>query len=152
MRFAYGGLGVELEFTTDLGQVDWQEVSDVIRRAPLGKKPRGPEALKKAFTNSFAALFVKDGARLVGLCRALCDGQFQAAVYDVVLLPEYQGRGLGREMLLRLCELLPVENIILYAAPGKEGFYHKCGFRLMLTGMARMKPSMAAPEAGYLEP
>ena len=132
--------------------MDWEEASEVIRRAPLGSAKRAPEVLKQAFHNSFAAVLARDGDRLVGMCRALCDGHFGAVVYDVVLLPEYQGRGLGREMLGRLCELLPVENIILYAVPGKEDFYRKCGFKAMRTAMARMKPAMAAPEAGYLEP
>lgn len=32
-------------------------------------------------------------------------------------------------MMKRLRDQLPVENIILYAVPGREGFYEKCGFK-----------------------
>jgi aralkylamine N-acetyltransferase len=69
----------------------------------------------------------------------------------VVLLPEYQKRGIGRQMTKTLSDQLPVPNVILYAVPGREEFYQKCGFRRMLTAMAVLHPFMAKPEAGYLE-
>jgi len=43
-----------------------------------------------------------------------------------VLLPEYHGKGIGKEIMKELCDQLPVENIILYAVPGREEFYKKC--------------------------
>lgn len=68
----------------------------------------------------------------------------------MAVLPEHQGRGIGRAMLAELCRRLPVDNVILYAVPGKEGFYAACGFRPMKTAMARLGGRMAAPESGYL--
>ena len=138
-----------IRYATDLGDVDWNAAVDVVRRAPLGT--REPDKLARAFQNSYAKVVVFDDRRLIGLARALCDGEYQAAIYDVVLLPEYQGKRIGREMLRRLREQLPVPNIILYSAPGREGFYRKLGFRRMLTGMAILHPVMADPARGYLE-
>src|SRR3954467_12640095 len=43
-----------------------------------------------------------DGSRLVGFVRAISDGVTNAYVSTVVVLPEYQGRGIGREMIARL--------------------------------------------------
>ncbi len=42
-------------------------------------------------------------------------------------------------------------NVILYASPGKEGFYEKHGFRKMKTGMARFTKSEAMREGGFTE-
>jgi GNAT superfamily N-acetyltransferase len=138
-----------IRYTQDLTAVDWQEAAEIFRQAPLGT--REPEKLARAFRNSDACVVVYDDQRLIGLARALCDGEYQAAVYDVVLLPEYQGRQIGKLMMERLCEQLPVPNIILYAVPGREGFYRKCGFNKMLTAMAVLSPGMAQPGRGYLQ-
>jgi ribosomal protein S18 acetylase RimI-like enzyme len=100
---------------------------------------------------SYTLIFAFDKPQLIGMGRALCDGEYQAAIYDMVVLPEYQGQGVGREMLRRLCTQLPVDNIILYAVPGREGFYQKCGFTRMRTAMAKLNPFMSDPVSGYLE-
>lgn len=141
-----------IRYSTDKKQnINWDEVVIVFERAPLGKRRRDPEKLKRAFESSYAVVCVFDSDKLIGLGRALCDGEYQAAIYDVVLLPEYQGMGIGKEMMKRLCDQLPVENIILYAVPGREGFYKRLGFKKMLTAMAILNPVMAKPESGYIE-
>ncbi|WP_340820561.1 GNAT family N-acetyltransferase [Methanolobus sp. WCC4] len=139
-----------LVFSDDLNEVDWEEASVVFERAPLGRNKRDPEQIRKAFEASYAVVTVSDSGKLVGMCRSLCDGQYQAAIYDMVLLPEYQGKGIGKEMLDRLCDKLPVENIILYSVPGREGFYSRCGFKKMRTAMAKLNPLISDPENGYL--
>lgn len=139
-----------IHYETDLTRVDWKAAAEVVRRAPLGT--REPEKMARAFRNSYATVAAFDDQQLIGLARALCDGEYHAAIYDVVLLPDYQGRHIGQEMLRRLCAQLPVATIILFANPGREGFYAKLGFRKMLTAMAIMHPSRADPARGYLEP
>jgi aralkylamine N-acetyltransferase len=129
-----------ISYTSDLSGIDWNEAARIFEKAPLGK--RRPEQLEKAFKASFVCLAAFAGDKLIGLARALCDGQYQAAIYDVVLLPEYQGRGVGKEIMRRLREMLPVKSVILYAAPGREGFYAKCGYKKMLTAMAMLNPLM----------
>jgi GNAT superfamily N-acetyltransferase len=138
-----------IRYETGTDGVDWSAAAEVFRLAPLGE--REPGKLERAFRNSYATVLVYDGTRLIGLARATCDGEYQAAIYDVVLLPEYHGKGVGRRMIEELTARLPVPNIILYAAPGREGFYRRCGFRRMLTAMAVLHPRMADPARGYLE-
>ncbi|WP_256621812.1 GNAT family N-acetyltransferase [Methanolobus chelungpuianus] len=138
IRFVEGPVGV-----------DWNEASLLFARAPLGRQRRDPEQLKRAFEASYAVAVAYDRDMLIGMGRALCDGEYQAAIYDVVVLPEYQGKGVGKEIVGRLCGRLPVENIILYSVPGREGFYMRCGFRKMRTAMAKLNPSMSEPDSGY---
>jgi ribosomal protein S18 acetylase RimI-like enzyme len=139
-----------INFSSCLQAVDWEEASILFERAPLGKQKRDPEKLKRAFEVSYAVIVVYDSGKLVGMGRALCDGEYQAAIYDMVVLPEYQGKGIGKKIIDKLCEKLPVENIILYSVPGREGFYTKCGFRKMRTAMARLNPFMSGQDSGYL--
>lgn len=138
-----------IRFETKMAGMDWDQAAEIFRRAPLGE--RQPGKLARAFQNSDAFVFVYDQEKLIGMCRALCDGEYQAAIYDVVLLPEYHGKGIGREMVQLLCTQLHVPNIILYAVPSREEFYRQFGFRKMLTAMAILEPRMGNSERGFLE-
>jgi GNAT superfamily N-acetyltransferase len=138
-----------IRYETEISGIDWNKAAEVFSSAPLGK--REPEKLARAFQNSYAHIFVYEDERLIGLGRALCDGEYQAGIYDLVLLPEYHGKGIGKGIMQQLCKQLPVPNIILYAVPGREEFYRKCGFTKMLTAMAVLHPRLGDPKHGYLE-
>jgi aralkylamine N-acetyltransferase len=144
------GLKSMIHYETKISGIDWNKAADVFRQAPLGE--RNPDMLARAFQNSYAYVFTFDNDGLIGLCRALSDGEFQAVIYDVVLLPEYHGKGIGKKMVQLLCNQLHVANIILFAAPGREEFYRKFGFKRMLTAMGILHPRIGAPGLGYLEP
>ncbi|MCP4672631.1 MAG: GNAT family N-acetyltransferase [Desulfobacula sp.] len=54
---------------------------------------------KQGYEKSYLTCFAFDDSRLIGMGRALSDGEYQAAIYDLVVLPEYQGGGIGKEVL-----------------------------------------------------
>ena len=130
--------------------IDWSAVCEVIRRAPLGS--RNKEKLQRAAENSHVVCTAYAGHILIGFGRALSDGHLQSAIYDVVVLPEYQGRGVGRKIMEALLSRLPAKGaVLLYAAPGKLAFYRKHGFGLLKTGMANFPDSERYRAEGYLE-
>lgn len=130
--------------------IDWQELSNLYRIAPLGEKRA--EDLKVSFSNSRYMCFVFDSGKLVGAGRALADGIDCSYICDMAVHPEYQGSGIGRGILSRLVELSKGHRkIILYSVPGKEGFYQKLGFRRMKTAMAIFQDQVQAAEAGLIE-
>ena len=126
-------LQMEIWYKTNLGEVNWQEVADVLRHS--GLSDHTAEEQRKAFTNSGAVVFVYDGRRIVGVARALTDGLFQAAIYNVALEEAYQGNGIGREMIRKLLEQLKGQNVILYTHPQTVLLYEKLGFRRAKTAM-----------------
>jgi ribosomal protein S18 acetylase RimI-like enzyme len=143
--------GEELTWAHDLDDVDWDELSELYRVAPLGTKP--PDGLRTVFGNSRYATFVRAGGRLVGAGRALADGVDCSYIADIAVHPDHQGHGLGRAIVLDLVEQSRGhKKIVLYANPGAEGFYARLGFLPMLTAMAIFADADAAVANGVLGP
>ena len=65
--------------------------------------------------------------------------------------PEYQGGGIGRRIMELLHEAVPRSTHLLFAVPGKEGFYRKMGYYDCKTGMIRPSDPEKAAEVGYIE-
>ena len=138
------------DWTDDLVRVDWHELAALYRVAPLGDK--APADLALVFGNSMFRIFAFDAGVLVGAGRGLGDGRDCAYLCDIAVLPTYQAQGVGKEITARLLRLAAGHRkIILYAVPGKEGFYRRFGFRRMKTAMAIFPNSEAAAARGYLE-
>jgi ribosomal protein S18 acetylase RimI-like enzyme len=132
------------------GSVDWTELAELYRVAPLGDK--SPDQLRTCFTGSRYCCLVYDKGALVGAGRALADGVDCSYIADLAVHPDYQGTGLGRAILTHLVDLSRGHRkIMLYAAPGKEGFYRKLGFRRMTTAMALFDDQDAAAARGVIE-
>ncbi|MBI3714528.1 MAG: GNAT family N-acetyltransferase [Betaproteobacteria bacterium] len=141
---------MNVHLSTDIANISWVELARLFERAPLGKK-RDPEKIEIAFRNSLLRVFAFHDTRLVGAGRALSDGVWRAAIYDVAVLPEYQGRGIGSAIIRHLIEAARVDVVMLYAAPGKERFYERVGFRKMKTAMAIMPSEEEARKRGFIE-
>ncbi len=133
----------------DCLNIDWNYVSETLER--VGMAYFEGEIHKKAFENSYTVVFVFDDDTLVGFGRAISDGVYQAAIYDIAVLPEYQGKGIGRIVIDNITKNLPQCNFILYASPGKEVFYEKMNFKKMKTGMALFLNQKNMQEKGFTE-
>lgn len=131
-------------------QLDWHALETLYRLAPLGNKNAAD--LQTVFEASRYKWFVRHQGRLIAAGRALADGADCSYICDVAVLPEWQGSGLGRELVSRLVQdSRGHKKIILYSVPGKEGFYRKLGFRRLLTAMAIFADADAALARGHLE-
>ena len=76
---------------------------------------------------------------LIGFGRAISDGVYQATIYDCAVLPEFHGKGGGTTIMKNILSRISHCNVILYATPGKEGFYQTLGFLRMKTQAWRHK-------------
>ena len=132
---------MKLEIKTDCHGVDWQAIAESLKT--VGMAYHEPEVHKRAFEASHTTVFIYEESRLIGFGRAISDGEYQGAIYDVAVLPDAQGKGIGKTIIQTILDRLPNCNIVLYATPGMEGFYKKLGFGLMKTGMAIFRTPQA---------
>lgn len=137
-----------LDWSDDITAVDWEELS-ALYRAVLGNK--SAEHLRGVFHGSMFRCFVRRDGKLVAAGRAVADGRDVAYIADIAVHKDLQGGGIGRQIVQRLMQAASGhKKIILYAVPGKEGFYAKLGFKRMNTAMAVFVDEAAAIAAGTL--
>jgi ribosomal protein S18 acetylase RimI-like enzyme len=85
----------------------------------------------RAMGNSWYMCAAYDVEKLVGFGRVISDGKLHALITEMIVLPDYQGRGIGKEilkMLTDVCVAAKIRDIQLFSAKGKAGFYEKYGF------------------------
>jgi len=140
---------MDIHVKQDCDGVDWKAVSETLKC--VGMNYDEPDVHKRAFEASHVTVFVYRADRLVGFGRAISDGVYQAAIYDCAVLPEYQGKGIGKTIMKNILSRVSHCNVILYASPGKEGFYQTHGFRKMKTGMALFRKSEKMRQRGFTE-
>jgi ribosomal protein S18 acetylase RimI-like enzyme len=89
------------------------------------------DELFQAISCSWYLVAAYDRDALVGSGRLVSDGITHALILDLIVLPEYQGQGIGSIILRHLiahCEAHQMRDIQLFSAKGKAGFYKKFGF------------------------
>lgn len=87
--------------------------------------------LEKAISNSWYAVSAYFENKLVGFGRIISDGIHHALIVDMIINKDYQGMGIGRNiltMLINKCIDHNVRDIQLFAATDKFGFYEKLNF------------------------
>jgi len=130
--------------------INWVALCEIFRLAPLGT--REPDKLKIATENSYVVCSAYVDDTIIGFGRAISDGQYQSAIYDIIVLPEYQNQGIGKTIMNSLLEKLPKEStVLLFVAPGKQQFYQKFGFGHLKTGMGLFPNPEMWRAKGYLE-
>jgi aralkylamine N-acetyltransferase len=127
-----------VRFQRDSRGIDWQELVRLFQLANMGG--RGGDKVRRGFENSTVVCFALDSHRLVGAARALSDGEYHATVYDVVVHPEYQRRGIGSRLMNELLAALPVWRVLLVVEEDARPFYQRLGFARLDNVLARFDP------------
>lgn len=84
---------------------------------------------------AFAIAFDKTTNRAIGMGRVISDGFSDAYIQDVVVLPNYQKKGVGGKLIKTLIELCLSKDILwigLVAEPNQDKFYSNLGFKTMV--------------------
>lgn len=88
----------------ELTAFDLEEILPLYSAVGWSSYTDRPQMLKSAWENSLLILGAYDGGRLVGAVRAVGDGASIVFVQDILVLPEYQRRGIGTRLLRTLME------------------------------------------------
>ncbi len=87
--------------------------------------------LNRVLDNSWYIVSAYYNGTMVGTGRMITDGLLHAMIFDMIVAPDYQGKGVGAEILKILvdkCKKQKIRDIQLFCAKGKSGFYKKHGF------------------------
>lgn len=89
-----------------------------------------PDKLVIAMKNFESVFTAWDGDKLVGLVSAMDDGIMTAYVHYLLIRPEYQSMGIGKELVDRIKEHYnDYLRIVVVAYNDEIEFYEHCGFK-----------------------
>jgi len=83
---------------------------------------------------AFAVIIDKNTGKIIGMGRILSDGVSDAYIQDLVILPDYREKGIGKKLVKALvdyCHKNKIFWIALIAEPDQDGFYKNLGFKQM---------------------
>lgn len=91
----------------------------------------------KGISNSAFIISAVVNDKTVGVTRVVGDGGYIAIIVDVIVLPEFQGRGIGTTMMQKAMDFIKGSLsagqfvfVNLMAAKDKETFYKQFGFEV----------------------
>lgn len=88
-----------------------------------------PNELFQGLVNAHSLVSAWDGHKLVGLGNAISDGHLVVHYPHLLVHPDYQGQGIGRQIVAKLLEQYQGFHMqILTADEKSEAFYQKVGF------------------------
>jgi predicted N-acetyltransferase YhbS len=102
-------------------------------RKAVGWGCPGEEAVKNGLCGNLFSVCAEHEGRIVGHGRIIGDGAFTLYIQDIIVLPEYQRRGIGMMIMTGIMEHIKGNYgkgtmVNLMSARGKEDFYRKFGF------------------------
>jgi len=92
-----------------------------------------PEMIRKynvPFIHSALVVSAWEKERLVGAVRVLSDTMFRSVIYDLLVLPEFQNKGIGKELIKRCIARFPKSEWLVQTTEGTAGYYEKNGFKI----------------------
>jgi N-acetylglutamate synthase-like GNAT family acetyltransferase len=120
-----------IQFCIGRDRADIVQIQELFKAAAFWARERKIEDWEIAIGNSEPVVTVWDGSRAIGFARATSDGIYRATIWDVAIHPDYQGAGLGRQLVQtvlshpRMCRVERVYLMTTY----KQSFYERIGFQ-----------------------
>ena len=106
-----------------------EKIINLYKRAPLNR-PDDRRRMELMVQHANIKVAAWDGPRLVGFLRGFTDYCFDCYINDLAVDPDYQGQGIGSNLLSHTKKLLAEGTLIfLIAAPDAVPFYRKLGYK-----------------------
>ena len=107
-----------------------EEVLEIYKSVGWTIYASDPEKLRRAFENSLYILGAYDGDTLVGILRAVGDGETVVFLQDILVRPDKQGQGIGRKLMaefFRKYSRVRQVQLLTDDTPATVGFYRAVG-------------------------
>ncbi len=110
-------------------ELDLDAVIELYRVSTLGaRRPVADRArMKQMLELANLVVTAWDGAKLVGISRALSDFTFCTYLSDLAVDVQYQGSGIGKELIRQTQQAGGLATIYLFAAPAAVDYYPHVG-------------------------
>lgn len=129
--------GVTVDFLYQLeADLGADEFIDVLRRSTLAeRRPLDePGTIEAMLRNASLIVTARADRKLVGVSRAISDFAYCTYLSDLAVDVEFQGRGIGRELIERTHDAAGRNtSLILIAAPKAESYYPHIGMEQHLS-------------------
>ncbi|WP_232700108.1 GNAT family N-acetyltransferase [Brevibacillus daliensis] len=134
---------MDIRIHSDFSNANLDEMKEVYASVKWTKHTN--EIIKQVFEASNVIALVTVNGRIIGFGRAMTDGVFNAAIYDVVVHRDFQRQGIAKKIMgFLLDKLSNVSCVHLLSTTGNEDFYRKLGLKRLKTGMARyLNPNLS---------
>jgi GNAT superfamily N-acetyltransferase len=102
-------------------------------REAIGWAQVDEQMAARALANALFTVCILHNDQVIGCGRVIGDGGLHFYLQDIIVLPTYQGKGLGKRLIRAILayldeHALPGAFIGLMAAQGKSSFYKQFGF------------------------
>lgn len=120
-----------IEYKKDITFEEYNELRRLVGWGTISQRQ-----FNTSIPNSRFITVGKCDGKTISMARAVGDGGYHLLIVDVIVHPDFQGQGIGKEMLSQLIDFVKngyVEKgettmVSLLSAKGKEPFYEKMGF------------------------
>ena len=120
-----------IEFKTSIQTKEFCRLREVV-----GFQKLTAEQVETVLSNTQILVNAVNDGRSGGVVRVLTDFVTDTYITDVIVNPDFQGKGLGKQLVKKALEHLKEHSVeevklacSLYANPRKEPFYAKFGFQ-----------------------
>ena len=92
---------MELQYGNEIGAEDYNKL-----REAVGWGAVEAEQAEIGLRNSALVVSCKEKGQTIACSRVIWDGGYVVYIADVIVLPDYQGKGIGREMMTRVMDYI----------------------------------------------
>ena len=121
-------MNIEFNSNNEIGSAEVMEIF-----ISVGWRKNANDIIK-AFKNSYYVTAYNEN-KLIGFARAISDGIYYTSIFDVIVKPEFQKKGIAKTMLKMLLQKFKGSYFFLSYTPGNKKIYERCAFEELPTAM-----------------
>jgi len=128
-----------ITLSDDRARVDLAQLLGLYRETWWAKS-RGLAEVERSLAHSHPLITAWAGPRMVGFSRVISDLTYRATIWDVIVTPTLQGRGVGRRMMQAILDHPDLKTVTMFLLLTRDqhrfyaglGFTHEKDMSMML--------------------
>ncbi len=123
-------IAVDIRVRYDSSEFNFDVIVPFVQQSYWGKG-RKREDICRAFMNSYCIGFFLDDTHQIAWARATSDTVYHAYIFDLAVLEQYRGKGLGKQLIERLMSHPSLDNVTgwMLSTRFHHDLYRQFGFQ-----------------------